>query len=280
MRWVAWRGRRRARASSRRSLATRAPRRSRGSAWRRQGAWSEAEAELQAASGELEATRPGNLSHALIRLGELRRRQGRLDEAEALLQRVAFIPHASFGLAAVALDRGRPAEALDLVHRFLRQIASENRTARAAAFELAVRAHSALGRADAAGAALAELRALAESVATDALRASVALAQGVVTAAAGEYATSRGDLEDAVDLLERAGAPFEAAEARLELANVLTGLGQERLAAREARVAHDSSASLGAALLARRAAALLRRLGTAAGSGRKREITTCSSWGA
>ena len=50
--------------------------------WR--GTWVEAEQELSAASQELAASRPAMTGEALVRLGELRRRQGRLVEAAAL----------------------------------------------------------------------------------------------------------------------------------------------------------------------------------------------------
>jgi ATP/maltotriose-dependent transcriptional regulator MalT len=226
-----------------------------------QGAWREAEAELEAAERELAATRPGNLANATVRLAELRRRQGRLDEAEALLERVRSTPQALFGLAAVALDSGEAADALDLVHRYLRRLPGECRTDRAAAFELAVRAQTALGRTDDAPAALSELEGLADALSTDPMRASSALANGLIAAAEGEHAAARRHLEDAVDLFERVGAPFEAACARLQLAQVLTALDRRDLAMHEARAAHGGLASMGAALEAERAARLLDSLG-------------------
>jgi ATP/maltotriose-dependent transcriptional regulator MalT len=222
-----------------------------------QGAWPEAEAELEAATRELEATRPGEVANGIVRLAELRRRQGRLDEAQALLERVRFSPHALFGLAALALDRGNAADALDLVHRFLRHLPQENRTDRAAAFELAVRAQCGLGRIDDAHAALVELETLADALATDPMRASAALAHGMLAAVEGDHAAARRHLEDAVDLVERAGAPFETACARLELAHVLGRLGRQDLAVQETRSAHDALSSMGAGLQAARAAALL-----------------------
>jgi tetratricopeptide (TPR) repeat protein len=166
-----------------------------------------------------------------------------------------------FGLAALAFDRGQTADALDVIDRFLRQIPSENRTDRAAAFELAVRAHAALGHADAGRAPLAELEALADAVATDPMRASAAFARGVLARAAGEHAEGRRHLEDAVDLFQRSRVPFESAQARLELARVLVELGREDLALREARSAEAALEEVGAGLEARRAAALLRELG-------------------
>lgn len=226
-----------------------------------QGAWKEAEAELEAATRELEASRPGKVADGIIRLAELRRRQGRLEEAERLLERVKFSPHALFGLAALALDRDQAADALDLVDRFLRQIPEENRTDRAAALELAVRAHAALGQIGAGRVRLAELEALTDAVATDPMRASAAFARGVLARADGENGVSRRHLEDALDLFQRSGAPFEAAQARLELAGVLIELGRDDLALREARSAQAALVAVGAGLAARRAGALMRHLG-------------------
>jgi DNA-binding CsgD family transcriptional regulator len=231
-----------------------------------QGAWPEAEAELLAGAKELRATRPGNLPQASIRLAELRRRQGRMDEAESLLEHIRFLPHAMLCLASVAADRDKPLEALDLLHRFLRQVPRENRTDRAAALDVAVRAHAALGQLAEAGDCLAELEAVAACVSTAPLRASAALARGRLASARGEHAPARRHLEDAVDLFQAAAAPFEAAEARLELAGLLMDMGEGELAAREAREAHEPSAAMGAGLLARRAAALLARLRRTAGT--------------
>jgi ATP/maltotriose-dependent transcriptional regulator MalT len=226
-----------------------------------QGDWKEAETQLEAATRELEASRPGKVADGIIRLAELRRRQGRLEDAERLLERVSFSPHALFGLAALALDRDQAADALHLVDRFLRQIPDENRTDRAAAFELAVRAHAALGQIDAGRDRLAELEALSDAVATDPMRASVAFARGALAHAEGDNEASRRHLEDALDLFARSGAPFEAAEARLELARVLIELGRDDLALRETRSAEAALVEVGAGLAARRAGALLRELG-------------------
>jgi DNA-binding NarL/FixJ family response regulator len=226
-----------------------------------QGAWKEAEAELEAATRDLEASRPGKVTDGIVRLAELRRRQGRLEEAERLLERVSFSPHALIGLAALAFDRGQAADALDLIDRFLRRIPMENRTDRAAAFELAVRAHAALSQVDAGRAPLAELEALADAVATDPMRASAAFARGVLACAAGAHAEARRHLEDAVDLFQRSRVPFESAQARLELAHVLVELGRKDLALKEARSALAALDEVGAGLEARRARALLRELG-------------------
>ena len=72
--------------------------------WR--GAWAEAERELTSATDELAASRPAMTGEGFVRLGELRRRQGKLDEAMALFDRCGSHPLASLGRASVTFDRG------------------------------------------------------------------------------------------------------------------------------------------------------------------------------
>ncbi|HEX2281377.1 MAG TPA: hypothetical protein VHG52_06400, partial [Thermomicrobiales bacterium] len=118
--------------------------------WR--GDWSEAEAELIAATDDLTATHPAMAGEGMTRLAELRRRQGRLDEAATLLRqadthpmRMASGNYALLGRAALELDRGDPATAADLAERFLRHIQNEDRLERVAGLEVLVRAQAALG---------------------------------------------------------------------------------------------------------------------------------------
>ena len=83
----------------------------------------------------------------LVRLGELRRRQGKLDEAMALFERGGSHPLASLGRASVMFDRGDFKTGADLAERHLRRLPAKNRTERAAALELMVRACVEQGRA-------------------------------------------------------------------------------------------------------------------------------------
>ena len=114
--------------------------------WR--GAWQEAERELTTASDELAACRPAMTGEGLVRLGELRRRQGRLDDAMALFERCGSHPLASLGRAIITFDRGDFNTAADLAERHLRRLPAANRTERAAALELMVRACMEQGRTD------------------------------------------------------------------------------------------------------------------------------------
>ena len=226
--------------------------------WR--GDWAEAEAELLAATGELEATRPGRVMEAIVRLAELRRRQGRLDEATELFEQVEFYPSAQLGRAALVFDKGDAVTAADLVERFLRRLSSKDRMNRAAGLELLVRIRLALGEPDRAGTALAELRTVTAAVGTEVLRASTSLTEGLVAAAADNHDAARRRFEDAVDLFGRSGTPFEAAQARLELARSLCALDRWTAAEQEARSALNSLRSIGATREADSAADLLREL--------------------
>jgi ATP/maltotriose-dependent transcriptional regulator MalT len=224
------------------------------------GAWTEAESVLEAANRELAATRPGLISDGIVRLAELRRRQGKWEEAAELFGQVEHDPFAQLGLAVLALDQSDPATTVDLAERFLRRMSLENRIERAAGLEVLVRAQAALGNSAQAAKALAELQSLATIIATNPLQASVNFAAGVVAAAAGDGETARRHLEDAVDLFKQSGAPFEAGRARLELAKVLATLGRFDAAEKEARAALSSFQKVGAVRDAERAEVFLREL--------------------
>src|SRR5205085_938121 len=54
------------------------------------GAWTDAERELERAGETIQAGRPPSVGEAWARLGELRRRQGRYDEARRLFEQSPF----------------------------------------------------------------------------------------------------------------------------------------------------------------------------------------------
>jgi len=228
--------------------------------WR--GAWDEAERELTDACHELSVCRPGMTSDGLARLGELRRRQGRLDEAATLFERSSSHPIASLGRAALALDRGDARGGAELADRHLRRLPVKNRTERAAALELLIRALAGTDRADLdrAHVALTELKAIAAEAQTAPLLASAGLSAGLVALAENDLDAARRNLEDAVDLFERSGAPFEVARARLDLAHVLERLDRTDEAAREVDRALDQLTRLDARTVIAAAQSLRERL--------------------
>ena len=209
------------------------------------GDWERADKELTAAVKELGAIRPGREADPLVRLAELRRKQGRTREAEELLARA--ISHHLHPLVEglVALDRGDAQTALDAAARFLRRIAVADRFQRVAGLELRVRAGVAGGDMDAARQAAEELAAIAAATPNAPLRAAAALAAGRIAAAQGE-GTAAALIEDAADLLESAGARYDAARARLELAAALRLAGRDESASRAESRARQALAELGA----------------------------------
>jgi LuxR family maltose regulon positive regulatory protein len=226
--------------------------------WR--GTWLEAEQELVAATDELAASRPAMQADGIVRLAELRRRQGRLVEAAALFEQSE--PHglASLGRAELAFDRGDMRAAAEQAARYLRRVALQNRTDRAAGLDLLVRALVGVGDLEGARTALAELVGIAGHCGTTPLKGAASLAAGYVALGSGEMNEARRHLEDAVDSYLQSGAPFETARARIELARALGSLRQIDAAVRETQRAIDLLTELKAELEISRARAVLESL--------------------
>lgn len=223
--------------------------------WR--GTWLEAEQELIAATDELAASRPAMTGDGLVRLAELRRRQGRLVEATGLFEQSEPHPLASLGRAELAFDRGDMRGAAEQASRYLRRVVSHNRTDRAAGLDLLVRALAGAGDLDGARTAHAELQAIATLVGTAPLKAATSVAAGTIAFTAGRFDDARRSIEDAVDLYVKSGAPYEVARARIELARALEALGQMDAARQEAQRAIDLLLELKADLEISRARAIL-----------------------
>src|SRR5881392_3760066 len=102
-----------------------------------QGRWDEAETQLNEAVGGLRASRPPMVGDALARLGELRRRQGRLAEAEKLFAQAESHTITLLGRAQLALDSDQAEEAAELADRYLRRFPERGRVERSAGLEVA-----------------------------------------------------------------------------------------------------------------------------------------------
>ena len=223
------------------------------------GDWVRAEDELVAAVADLEATRPGQASGGLSRLGELRARQGRTDEARALYERAGS--SGVLGLGELDLVDGRPADAADAAERVLRRLPAADVLGRVPALELLVRARAELGRIGEAREAFEELERAGALLGTPYLLGRGRLTAGRLALAAGDHEEARRASEDAIDRLTDASAPYDAAVARISLARALLGLRREDSAAAAARAARDAFAALGAVRELAVAEALLADLG-------------------
>jgi LuxR family transcriptional regulator, maltose regulon positive regulatory protein len=211
-----------------------------------QGDWGAAEAELRANLGPLADIHPNRIADGMVRLAELRRRQGLLDESSRLLEAADGHFLAPLVRASLALDRGDAATAAHEAERSLRRLPAGGLTDRTPALEILVRARLAAGDEQAARAAAEQLRAIAATAGTGASAAAASFAEGLLAAGAADWEAARPAFEDAVDLYARSGGRWEAAQARRQLARALRALGHAQAAEREARAADEALRTLGA----------------------------------
>ena len=225
-----------------------------------QGRWDEAESQLTAAVGGLQASRPPMVGDAIARLGELRRKQGRPAEAAELFARSESHTISLLGRAALALDRDQPAEAAELADRYLRRFNDRGRVERSVGLEMAIRAHVRLGDDESAAEALSELHDIAARTRTRPILAAVRSAEAVLDSSRGDHDAARRSFEDALDLLAACNAPFDVGRVRLDLAATLEALDRPDQAEREIEVAIENFREIGADGESARAEAMLETL--------------------
>ncbi len=222
------------------------------------GRWPEADAALTEAVRLWGLGRQLLRTGALVRLAELRVRQGRLDEARQLLDGLHVDADTARPLAALHLANGDTALAHDALERALHGIPPGS-TAAAPLLALMADVHLAAGDLAGAEGAVEELEACAAGRTDHYLIAVAALARGRFCQVSGS-GDARGCLQRALDGFARAELPMEAARSRLELAAALVDERPE-VALTEARAALDAFERLQAARHVDAAAALLRSLG-------------------
>jgi ATP/maltotriose-dependent transcriptional regulator MalT len=229
------------------------------------GRWPEAEAALTAAARLWGLGQKSLRGGALVRLADLRVRQGRYEDAEQLLDGLdaATDPEVARPLAALHLANGQTALARDVLERALAQI-DRTSTSAAPLLALLVDVHLSADMLDDAASAADELTACAALHSSHYLIAVAALARGRVCLAAGS-GDAQGCLREALAGFGRAQMPMEVAHSRLELAQVLLTEHPE-IAMSEARAALEAFDRLQAARHADEAAAVLRLLGVRTGS--------------
>lgn len=188
----------------------------------------EAESTLIDVLGRLGQSRRLGRLDAVTQLGELRRRQGRLAEAEALLRSAGFLPPAATSLARVRLDQGDAQRAWSVIAELLRAMPATQQLERVDALAVAVEAGVAAGHLEEAAEAAGELRDIAARVPSSAFRAHAAAAEARL--ADPQIRIVR--WQDAVRLFQAAGLSFSEADCRLQLADALVEAG-DRSGARE-----------------------------------------------
>jgi DNA-binding CsgD family transcriptional regulator len=224
------------------------------------GRWSEAETELLEAIRAFERGYRADRVFPLVRLAELRVRQGRYEEAERLMEGLEWHPTARRAAAAIALARGELGLAQELV-RLCLEGGDPAEVSCAPLLELLVEIQLAEANLTAARETLERLAVLAGDSYDDRALAFAELASGRICAAEG-HKQARVHLQRAVERFAGLDLPLETARAQLQLADAIAAEAPEAAAA-EARLALAAFERLGAARYADAASGLLRRLGAA-----------------
>jgi DNA-binding CsgD family transcriptional regulator/predicted negative regulator of RcsB-dependent stress response len=230
------------------------------------GQWPQAEQELRAALRLSGGAGPRLETEALARFADLRLRQGRLEDAEALMSGVHDELAAGLTIARVRCARGESVVAL--LERYEAQ--SAHQVGRAAGLAMLVDAYLAELQLGPANSAAKQLDALAQAGRGGTTGALAALAAARVATAEGELDRALFELTRALDLFARLDMPLETAQTRLELARAQAS-DSRHAAVAEARRALTMFDELGATTDADTAAALLRSLG-ATGRSRPRRV--------
>jgi DNA-binding NarL/FixJ family response regulator len=236
------------------------------------GRWQEAEVQLIDAARHFDRGMPERRAAAIIRLADLRVRQGRLEEAGQLLKGLEQHPDAVRTLAAFHLARGDAALARDLLERAT-EVPDEEVAAIGAStmlgplLALLVDVYLEQGYVPEAEQAAKRLDRIARAQHGTYLPAAAALAQGRVCVASGQ-GDARACLNAALDGFAKSQLPMELARTRLEMAYALAERSPE-VAIAEAKAALEDFERLDAARYADAAGALLRSLGAPIRTGPK-----------
>ncbi|MGH2418435.1 MAG: hypothetical protein ACRDFY_08890, partial [Candidatus Limnocylindria bacterium] len=226
------------------------------------GRWLEAEAEAQQASVELAGFIPAAAGMALYRIGEIRLRRGDLAEAEeALIRAHALGAHVEPALSLLRLAQGRVQVAADGIREAIERpprTPSWHAPPGSALYRmplLRAQVEIALAADDEATAreALEQLESIANQFGTAALTATTTGARGLLQLRTAQAAEAVRSLRDAVEAWTDLDAPYEAARARIALAEAFAAVGQQDRAAMELHAARSAFEQLGAVLELRRA---------------------------
>jgi ATP/maltotriose-dependent transcriptional regulator MalT len=212
--------------------------------WR--GEWQEAEEELLAAQNELRDFKPTGIGMCTLRLAELKRRQGRWEEAEQLLTEIKSHALKSLCCAELAYDQGKYELALDLGQQFLQKIPAHERTERIAGLELLLRTCVRLNNITEAECFMSEIDEIAVMVNNEPLKVAHLNAKGILALAKGKPDVARTYLEEAIDRYEELKSPYESSRSRMILANALEDLRQYSTARAELEISLNAFETLGA----------------------------------
>lgn len=221
------------------------------------GAWQQAEQNLTHALRQTRSSRRHTRLDAVALLGELRRRQGRWVEAEALLGQAEFDPSAIVTRALIRLARGEAGKAWADIRTVLSTIPRSNRLGRVRYLLPGVLSAAGAGEHAAAAEAADELRETAALLGNSALAGLAASAAATLAEPADEVRLWR----EAVLRFHEAHLTFDEAESRVKLAAALARDGDLDAAGEQiTTVLHDLASSLGSCTAVTDAKALSRKI--------------------
>ena len=180
---------------------------------------------------------------ALARLADLRRRQGRLEEAGRLVRQAASSAATLRVETELAIESGDHRRALELARQMVSR-AGPRVTEEAVAWHALVRAAALGGEIAEAESALAELERAASAIGTGPMIGSLWLARASLAQAKGNLQDAIAAYWEAARLYTEAGDVFDAARARLRLAAALRLEGREEEGAREESLAREALARI------------------------------------
>jgi ATP/maltotriose-dependent transcriptional regulator MalT len=225
------------------------------------GDWPAAEREARQACTELDGFHVPNVAAGYIEIGEIRRRLGDLDGAEAAFATAEELcGQQSAGLALVRLAQRRVDAATAIITQMLDDH-TWNQLARAKLLPARVQIAVAAEDLDAAIAAADELERIATEYDSPALLAAALSSRGRLQLAQGDDGTACATLREALRHWQQLEVPYEVATVRLLLGQACRSCGDEDAA--------SSSFSS--------AAAIFDRLGAALDSRHIRDLTSSSS---
>jgi DNA-binding NarL/FixJ family response regulator len=186
------------------------------------------------------------LGHAAYRQAEVHRLQGRFDEAEAAFREASrFGREPQPGLALMRLAQGKGEAAAAAIRRVVSETALP--LERAALLPAYVEILIATGDVVEARTASDELAEIARRQGSEALMALAAQAEGAVALAEDDARSALPPLRRAWQAWQELDAPYDAARARVLIAQACAGLGDEETAALELDAARAIFFRLGAA---------------------------------
>ncbi len=210
------------------------------------GDWDEAQREAQRACDALDGFHVGNVALGYAEIGEIRRRLGDFDGAEAAFAKAEELcGYRPPGLALLRLAQGRVDEATSIITAMLSE-QSWNRLARGKLLSAFAQIAIAAGRVEDAASASDELESIATDFANPALAAAALTVRGRLLLATGETDGACSVLQKALQHWQLLEVPYEVATVRLLLGQSCRGCGDEDGATRSLAAAAEIFDRLGA----------------------------------